>query len=151
MPNPVGRPPKYKTAKELQKKIDEYFLKCDEGELIEVYSKKKQEVVKIMQKTPYTVPGLSDHLGFASRQSFLDYEKKGKKEGVKDGRFTCTITRARQRIERQRNERALSGEQESRFAQFDLKENFGWKDQQNVKQELVLPPGLMVKFGTKKD
>lgn len=67
-----GRQPFYKTADELQTKVDEYFS-TDKG-----------------QKKP-TISGLAYHLGFESRQSFYDYEKKPG--------FTYTIKRARLRIE----------------------------------------------------
>jgi len=60
---PVGRLPFYPDPAQMQKKIDEYFDYCDAGEEIEVYSKKQQEVVKMVQKIPYTVPGLSHYLG----------------------------------------------------------------------------------------
>jgi len=65
----MGRPPKYKTAEELQKKIDEYFEAHDK----------------------YTISGLAYNLGFDGRQSFYDYEKKDE--------FSYTIKRARLRIE----------------------------------------------------
>jgi len=147
---PVGRLPFYPDPEEMQKKIDEYFDYCDAGEEIEVYSKKQQEVVKMVQKIPYTVPGLSHYLGFASRQSFQDYEKKGKRDNAtkKDKLFSFTIARARQRIEQQRNEGALMGRQEPRFSQFDLKENFGWKDQQDLNVEQSVVHGVSAELST---
>lgn len=53
-----GRPPKFKTTKELINKINEYFNDED--------------------KKPTTITGLAFHLGFESRQSFYDYKKKKK-------------------------------------------------------------------------
>ena len=141
---PNGRPPFYTDPKVMQEKIDDYFNHCDEGVITEVYSKKKQEVITMVQKIPYTVPGLSNYLGFVSRRSFLDYERNRKSgEATEiDREFALTIKRARQRIEQQRNEMALLGLQEPRFAQFDLKNNFGWKDQQNVQVDAEIKHGI---------
>jgi len=66
----MARPPKYKTAAELQKKIDEFFDDSSNAR---------------------TISGLCYHVGFASRQSFYDLEAKEE--------FTYTIKRARLRIE----------------------------------------------------
>ena len=52
----AGRPPKYKTAKELQNKIDEYF-NTDEG------------------KEKPTISGLAYFLGYTSRQALYDMQK----------------------------------------------------------------------------
>lgn len=122
--NPGGAPPKYSSVTVLQKKIDEYFEKCDKGEIIQALNR-KGEVYEIIRKIPYTVPGLAYHLGFANRHSVWDYKQRPK--------FTNTITRALLKIQAQRNEGALTGTHDSKFSQFDLKENFGWKDTQNIK------------------
>jgi hypothetical protein len=66
----IGRPLKYRTAKDLQKKVDEYFV-LNSGSL--------------------TITGLTRHIGLASRQSFYEYEK--------NKLFGDTIKRARLRIE----------------------------------------------------
>lgn len=120
-----GKPPVFSNVHDLEAKIEEYFSVCDEGRSIEVYDKKRQEVREIKTEIPYTVPGLAYHLGFAHRKSLLDYIKKGDE-------YCNAITRAKLKIEMQRNERALMGEQEPRFAQFDLKNNFGWEDNQGI-------------------
>ena len=67
----MGRPPKYETAEELVKKIDEYFE--DENQ------------------KPLTITGLCLYCGFESRQSFYAYEKKDE--------FSYTVKKARTRIE----------------------------------------------------
>ena len=51
----IGRPPKYKSTKELEKKIDEYFE---------------------LEKDEPTISGLAHYLGYASRQSIYDNEEK---------------------------------------------------------------------------
>ena len=68
---PGGRPPKLKTAEELQKKIDEYFLQDS--------------------KEP-TISGFALFLGFMDRQSIYDYESRGEE-------FSCTIKKGLARIE----------------------------------------------------
>jgi len=113
--------------------MDEYFKHCDTGEEQEVIAK-NGTVVKITKKIPYTVPGLVYHLGFGDSSALDEYKVKPS--------FNGTITRAWKRIERQRNEKALTGEQEPRFAQFDLKNNFGWKDQQNVQVDAEIKHGV---------
>lgn len=128
---PGGRPPHYTDPAELEAKIDEYFQLCDEGEEREVYDSKRKAVRTIRQQIPYTVPGLALHLGFKSRQSFIDYARRG------DGEFSDTITRAKMRIEAQRNVKMLTGETDSRSSQFDLMNNFGWtnKTEQHSTQD----------------
>ena len=111
----------------MQVEIDNYFAACDKGEEIEVYDKKRQEVHRINQKIPYTVPGLVYALGFGE-DSALDWYKT-KEE------FLGTIKRAWKRIELQRNQKALTGEHDPRFSQFDLNCNFKWIE----RKELSIP------------
>lgn len=96
----IGAPRKYKTNEELIEVIEDYFEQ-NEGKL--------------------TITGLALHLGFESRQSFYDYEKKGD--------FAYTIKRARMVIE-EYYEQALMNKN-SGGAIFALK-NFGWKDKSEV-------------------
>ncbi len=97
-----GRKPKFKTVSELEKCIDEYFDEC------------------CKRGRPYTMTGLALALGFSTRKSLTDYE--GKPE------FVNTITRARARVEQYAEER-LFDKDGSRGAQFSLRYNFGWKDE----------------------
>lgn len=101
----AGRPRKYSEVEKLQKKIDEYFDFCDEKEL------------------RYTVPGLAYHLGFLDRRSITVYKENAK--------FFPTIKKALLRIESQRNQELLN-ENNSTGKIFDLKNNFGWKDRQEI-------------------
>ena len=124
VPDDWGRPPLYDDPEEMQTMINEYFRLCDEGREVERYDRKRQIVHKYREAIPYTVPGIAAYLGFGTRQRFWEY---GNKELFKD-----TINRARIRIESQRVERALMGEQESRFAMFDLTNNSGYKAEQDI-------------------
>jgi len=92
-----------KTPEDMQVLADEYFALCDEKEV------------------PYTVPGVCDHLGFSCRQSLWDYS-------VRFTEYSDTIKRIRQRIERQRVEKMLTGKQNIIASIFDLKNNFGYVD-----------------------
>ena len=98
----MARPPKYKTAEELQKKIDEYF--DDIGET-----------------TPITITGLILHCGFCSRQAFYHLENNEK--------FSYTIKRARARVTNH-YEKLLQGNAVAGPI-FALK-NLGWSDRQEI-------------------
>lgn len=92
--------PRYKTAAEMQAKIDEYFTERD--------------------GRPITLSGLALHLGFLSRQSLLNYKHKNKA-------FLDTITRAKLRCESYAEERLFDRDGQ-RGAEFSLRCNFGWND-----------------------
>lgn len=94
---------KYKTDKELQAAIEDYFASNPERP---------------------TITGLALHLGFVDRQSIYDYEKSGE--------HSCTIKRARLRVENAYEQRLF--ENANTGAIFALK-NFGWKDKQTTEHE----------------
>lgn len=128
----VGKPPKYKSVDEMEKKIEEYFEKCkgypltdDNGKVI--LSKFGQPIW--VDVHPPTVTGLALALGFTSRQALLNYQAKPK--------FVDTITRAKARVEQYTEER-LFDRDGSNGAQFSLRNNFkGWKeDEQDNKDAL---------------
>lgn len=122
---PAGAPPKYKTAKQLQDAVDDYFKNGITKRKIIVG--KGESAVEIEIPVP-TITGLVLHLGFADRCSFYDLEKQEK--------FSYTIKRARTFIEKEYEEQlATKGNAGAIFA---LK-NFGWKDQQQ--RELSGPGG----------
>ena len=98
-----GRPRLYDSEEEMQNEINKYFYDCTAND------------------EPLTITGLALHLGFESRQSILDYEKNDK--------FSCTIKRARMRIENS-YEKMLQNNSPT-GAIFALK-NFGWKDRQEL-------------------
>lgn len=130
-----GRPPLFSTPEDLQIKIDDYFAyvkgECHEEEKIWYDKKSKEhkskEKVWDRDPEPLTITGLALYIGFASRQSFYDYEK--------DGEFSYAIKRARLKIE-QSYEFALHGTSPT-GAIFALK-NFGWTDKQEVEQKTTI-------------
>lgn len=99
----TGRPRIIETPEEMEEQVDAYF-----------------DFVKA-KKEPATITGLALYLGFASRQSFYDYEQKPE--------FSYTIKRARSRIE-ECYEKALHSRNPI-GAIFALK-NFGWTDKTEV-------------------
>ena len=123
MGNPVGRPPKFKSAAEIQEKIDEYFNSC-KGEPLMVdgvpFLDKNGFPVLINERPP-TVTGLALALGFHSRQSLLNYQAK--KE------FMDTITRAKMRVE-EYCETRLFDRDGQRGAEFNLRYNFRWAQEE---------------------
>ncbi|MEF3695534.1 terminase small subunit [Desulfolutivibrio sp.] len=100
----AGRPPYYSSVEEMQEVIDAYFTMADE------------------KGWPYTIPDLALALGFTSRQSLLNYSCKPE--------YMDTIKRAKLRIEGQRARQLVQGQGVVAGQIFDLKNNFGWRDQQ---------------------
>jgi len=112
--HPGGRPPMFKTAKELQVKIDDYFRDCPDT--VSKFTKDGDEII-----IPHpTITGLVLHCGFCNRASFYDMEKIPE--------FTHTIKRARTRIENEYEKHLFDGGAGAIFA---LK-NFGWIDRQEI-------------------
>lgn len=103
--NNGGRPPHYETPEDVIAVCDEYFE----------YIKESNE--------PATVTGLALYLGFSSKSSLFDYEKKEE--------FSSIIKKARTRVEHE-YEKRLHGDKNA-GAIFALK-NMDWDDK--VKQEL---------------
>ena len=116
----VGRPPKYKTAIDLQEKIDQYFNSGLKKRIVLLGREPNQVPIEIPVPT---ITGLAYYLGFDSRQSFYDYEQKEQ--------FSYTIKRARLFIEQEYEEQLHHGN--TTGAIFALK-NMGWYDK--VQQEL---------------
>jgi hypothetical protein len=134
-----GRPLKFKTVAELQKKIDAYFAACDphiETVTVLEYPTKEQkkgnktiqipdssaEPVEVKRKristqVPYTVTGLALALD-TTRETLLDYENKDK--------FSDAIKRAKLKIHNFTELKLF--ENNSTGAIFNLKNNYGWRD-----------------------
>lgn len=110
----IGCPPIFRDSDDLQKAVDKYFqnpptrkISIGDGQTLDV---------------PHlTITGLCIDLGFASRQSFYDYEKNDK--------FSYIIKRARLFIENEYESLLKAGQ--CTGAIFALK-NMGWKDTQVI-------------------
>lgn len=109
----IGRPPMFKTAKELQAAIEDYFKNGVKTRKVVVGKGDKQKTINI---PIVTITGLVLHCGFADRRSFYEYEKKPM--------FSHTIKTARTLIEQEYEEQLHNGNPGAIFA---LK-NFGWTD-----------------------
>jgi len=119
----AGRPPRFRSAKKMQEKIDAYFESCKGEPLIDEATGKavtdKNGVPVIVGARPPTVTGLALALGFATRASLLDYQAKPQ--------FEELILRAKSRIEQYTEER-LFDRDGAAGARFSLQNNFrGWK------------------------
>ena len=104
-----GRPLKYNSVEDMQKDIDEYFTKCD------------------VEKRPYTVSGLAYALG-TNRQTLLNYEEKEQ--------FFDTIKGAKAKIELFNEEMLYNKDVSTTGVIFNLKNNYGWKDKQEIEAEV---------------
>lgn len=98
----VGRPRKFKSARDLERKIEAYFDKCDQ------------------EGDPHTITGLALALD-TSRRVLCEYER--------DPEFSNAIKRAKGRCEHWIERNALMGKINPTFAIFALK-NYGWSDRQ---------------------
>lgn len=103
--NKGGRPKKYSELELFQKKTDEYFKMCDEKE------------------KPYTITGLCLYLDIC-RDTLIEYEKREE--------FIDTIKRAKNKVENYVEENSLLGKLNPTVSIFNLKNNFGWKDKQEI-------------------
>lgn len=107
----MARPRKYTKVEDMQKAIDIYFEECDKHEI------------------PYTITGLAIALDFDSRQSLLNYCNY---EDEEDKSFLDTIKRAKTKCEFDIERGLLSGKYNPTGAIFNLKNNYDWKDKQEI-------------------
>ena len=128
----AGRPPMYKTAKDMQRLIDLYFLACtvhqeikgDYGlghERLTGLSDEDLDIVNDVTDVYPTISGLAYTLGF-STEALRNYEQKDE--------FLVTIKRAKQRVEMSLEQRLASPAVTGSI--FSLKNNFGWKDKAEI-------------------
>lgn len=115
-----GRPPLYTKVEDLEKIINEYFDWCD-NRIQQVYDKKSGGVIEVVNPAPYTMAGLARRLGM-ERWSLANYAKKDK--------FSHAIKEARNRVQEDVEMRLM--ETAATGAIFNLKNNFGYKDQTQV-------------------
>jgi hypothetical protein len=125
--HPGGRPPKYKTVEELEARIEDYFESCWVDKVTETTDKDGAITMSTVryQTRPYTVTGLALHLNM-TREGLLFYEDKNQE-------FADAITRAKMRCHMFAEE-SLFTAKNSNGPAFSLKNNFGWKDRQEVEQ-----------------
>ena len=100
----AGRPRKYTEIEEMKQKIEKYFKECD----------KKQE--------PYTITGLCLALDIC-RDTLSEYSKN--KE------FSDTIKKAKLKVENYLEKHLITDSSTTGII-FNLKNNFGWTDKQQL-------------------
>lgn len=131
--NKGGRPLKFKSAAELDRKINEYFDSCIQehwepvkvdGEIKWIPVHDKDGNIMMIEKEPITLTGLAVFLD-TDRKTLLNYESHED--------FFPTIKRAKARIE-QYTEKQLFDKSAKNVAGiiFNLKNNYGWKDKQDI-------------------
>lgn len=113
-----GRPPKY-TAKQMQEKIDQYFVETEE-----------------QGKMP-SFCALSLYLGYYSERALQRYVEDSSFEKSNKEDLVQTVTRARERI-KAANINALYDRDMTRGAQFVLQNGFGWSEKQEIKHDAVI-------------
>jgi hypothetical protein len=106
LPSVPGRPRLYASAAEFDAQAEAYFA-SDEG-----------------QEFP-TLSGISLAMGFSDRESFAKYAEYG-------DAFSRTVNKARLRIENHRHKALIDRSSFTPGIIFDLKNNHGWKDQQQL-------------------
>lgn len=118
------KPPKYKSAEQVQELIDNYFQDCD------------------AKDKPYTITGLAYAL-YTTRKTLLDYQYKQQihvDSKIAD-KISDAITRAKQRCEVYANE-ALYDKCKARGAERDLQVNYDWRtDDDGNKAQVTITLG----------
>lgn len=122
----LGRPPKYNNAAEMQHLIDMYFLICrvhqtGNTELLTDLPVEDQLYVNDIHDAHPTVTGLALAIDL-TRQGLIEYENKPE--------FSDTVKKAKARVEAYIEQRLYY--QNATGCIFNLKNNFGWKDTQDV-------------------
>lgn len=116
----MARPLKFETVEELSERISEYFYSCDTN--MKVMFTKEGDPIEVPDPKPYTISGLAYFLG-TNRQTLLNYEEREE--------FVDTIRAAKARIEAFVEE-SLWVPKIAQGVVFNLKNNFGWKEQQDI-------------------
>jgi hypothetical protein len=100
--HPGGRPRKFSSVEQMQTRIDDYFATTEE---------------------PWTVLGLALHLDL-TREGLSEYQDRPE--------FSAPIQRAKTLVEQSTARRMMQGKGWGPGHIFVLKNNFGWKDQQQI-------------------
>lgn len=130
----AGRPLKFQSAEELHEKVQAYFDECDNR--TDTVLTKTGDLVKIPNPRPYTISGLAFHLG-TNRATLLNYEEREEhSEIIKD---------AKARIEAFVEE-SLWTPKVAAGVIFNLKNNYGWVDKQEIDQNSKVDAAITVRM-----
>jgi len=119
-----GRPRKFSSPEQMQGTIDAYFALCDiRTRQVVTGPPANRKVETVTSPEPYTVQGLAVALGLTT-EGLREYEAREE--------FSGTIKSAKARIEANKVRHMLDGDGYGPGYIFDLKNNHGWKDQQQI-------------------
>lgn len=121
----------WKTPEDLKVEIEAYFDKCDINQVHE--TKEGKPIYE-----PYTVEGLALALN-CTHQTLLNYERA---EGYEP--YFEAIKMAKLRIQQQKVINGMTGKSNPTITIFDLKNNHGYKDKQEVESTVkdITPPKI---------
>jgi hypothetical protein len=128
--NKVGRPLAFKTPNKLKSKIKAYYKSCwapKRDMFGNVIKDKETGEVVLVQSKPYTITGLAVFLG-TSRETLMNYEARDD--------FFDTIKAAKEICHAYAEESLFIGKNPT-GAIFNLKNNYGWKDETHNKTDLT--------------
>lgn len=126
-----GRPPKFERPSDMADAIQKYLNSCFRPMINGFGQPVKDPItgkIVFQQYKPYTISGMAAALNM-SRETLLQYGK--------DERFAEIVERAKRFVEQSTEEILLSG-QSQKGAAFSLKNNFGWRDTSEVKNDTTV-------------
>ncbi|MFV1850127.1 MAG: terminase small subunit [Thalassospira sp.] len=113
--NPLGKPRDYDSADVMRPVVEAYFQR------------------QIDEKRPFTMAGLQLALGFASRDTMMHYANGNRGEEIQE-----LMAFAKLAVEEQLSEKLVRDEGQKVGIVFTLKNNFGWKDQSEVANNVTV-------------
>jgi len=128
--NKGGRPRKWSSVADMQSAIDAYFAQCK------------------ADKDPPTIEGLALALDFNTRTSLLNYEGYVDENGEE---FLNAIKKAKSKIQDLWIKGAMKGDLNVATVLFSLKNNAGYVDRKEVKQEQHHTGDVTFNFGNSPD
>lgn len=114
----AGRPAIYSSPEELQKKIDDFFMWCEESERVPLQDE------------------LAYFLGFSSRQSLTDYQKRED--------FSYIIERAKLRCGIEINQLGLQNKLNAQLVKLNLSSNYGYSDKAEIEHSSKTPINITI-------
>lgn len=125
---------RWETPEDMQTDIQKYFDECINNTIEKLDSNGNKVTIK--RPIPLTIEGLCDTLD-CDRMTLLNYQKAKGYE-----RFFDTIKRAKNKIQRNKLERGLTGDSNSAVTIFDLKNNHDYKDRTEQSIQIEKPPKI---------
>lgn len=110
----AGRYTVFKDPEELERKVDEYFAKCEKSK---VQLELKSGDIKVRQQMP-NMAGLATFLNVSrdTLNSYINQEEKSSLDADTAQRFSVTLSRAKERIKDNLLQASMAGDADSRIA-----------------------------------